>query len=73
MLRVRLLEDVILTHNNEFIKKNKERDLDYDLAFELYEMRQADVLNPHLNSDLMNKKEYFSDWNKFAKEVKYSV
>lgn len=68
MLRARFLEDVVLVDNLEFIKYDKEKDLDYSLAVELYEKGQVDILNPHLNDDLAENLELYSDdWNSFVR------
>lgn len=70
MLRVRFLEDVIMTDNYQTWRKNNEKDFDYNLSLELYNKGLVDVLNPYENKDLKERLElYADDWNQFVKEV----
>lgn len=70
MLRVRFLEDVIMTDNYQTWRKNNEKDFDYNLSLELYNKGLVDVLNPYENQDLKERLElYIHDWDKFVKEV----
>lgn len=71
MLRVRFLQDVILTENFETCKRNNERDFKYDLAKELYDEDLVDIINPYEHKDLSSRIGlYKKDWEKFMKEVK---
>lgn len=71
MLRALFFQDSILTHNNDFVRKNKERDLSYEIAIELYNDGQVDILNPFLNDDLFDDIEkYEIDWIKFNQNNK---
>lgn len=68
MIRGYFFQDTVVNKTSDFVRKNKERDLDYDLAMELYKEEVIDILNPYENEDLY---EYISlykdDWEKFMK------
>ena len=67
MLRARFLEDTILDKTNDTVRRNKERDLDFELGVMLYYDGIVDILNPFYHDDLMeNIDDYESDWIRFA-------
>lgn len=67
MLRARFLEDTILDKTNDTVRKNKERDLDFELGVMLYYDGIVDILNPFYHDDLMeNIDDYESDWIRFV-------
>lgn len=67
MLRARFLEDTILDKTNDTVRRNKERDLDFELGVMLYYDGIVDVLNPFYHDDLMeNIDDYESDWIRFV-------
>lgn len=67
MLRARFLEDTILDKTNDTVRRNKERDLDFELGVMLYDDGIVDILNPFYHDDLMaNIDDYESDWIRFV-------
>lgn len=67
MLRARFLEDTILDKTNDTVRRNKERDLDFELGVILYDDGIVDILNPFYHDDLMeNIDDYESDWIRFV-------
>lgn len=67
MLRARFLEDTILDKTNDTVRRNKERDLDFELGAMLYYDGIVDILNPFYHDDLMeNIDDYESDWIRFV-------
>lgn len=67
MLRARFLEDTILDKTNDTVRRNKERDLDFELGVMLYYDGIVDILNPFYHDDLMeNIDDYESDWVRFV-------
>ena len=67
MLRARFLEDTILDKTNDTVRRNKERDLDFELGVMLYYDGIVDILNPFYHDDLMeNIDDYESDWIRFV-------
>lgn len=67
MLRARFLEDTILDKTNDTVRRNKERDLDFELGIMLYDDGIVDILNPFYHDDLMkNIDHYESDWLRFV-------
>ena len=67
MLRARFLEDTILDKTNDTVRRNKERDLDFELGVMLYYDGIVDILNPFYHDDLMeNIDDYKSDWIRFV-------
>lgn len=67
MLRARFLEDTILDKTNDTVRRNKERDLDFELGVMLYYDGIVDILNPFYHDDLMeNIDNYESDWIRFV-------
>jgi len=67
MLRARFLEDAILDKTNDTVRRNKERDLDFELGVMLYYDGIVDILNPFYHDDLMeNIDDYESDWIRFV-------
>ena len=67
MLRARFLEDTILDKTNDTVRRNKERDLDFELGVMLYYDGIVDILNPFYHDDLMeNVDDYESDWIRFV-------
>lgn len=68
MIRGYFFQDTVVNKTSDFVRKNKERDLDYDLAIELYEEEVIDILNPYENEDLYERIDlYKDDWDKFTK------
>ena len=73
MLRARFLEDTILDKTNDTVRRNKERDLDFELGVMLYYDGIVDILNPFYHDDLMeNIDDYESDWSRFVELHKRS-
>lgn len=67
MLRARFLEDTILDKTNDTVRRNKERDLDFELGVMLYDDGIVDILNPFYHDDLMKSiDDYESDWIRFV-------
>ena len=67
MIRARFLEDTILDKTNDTVRRNKERDLDFELGVMLYYDGIVDILNPFYHDDLMeNIDDYESDWIRFV-------
>lgn len=67
MLRARFLEDTILDKTNDTVRRNKERDLDFELGVMLYDDGIVDILNPFYHDDLIkNIDDYESDWIRFV-------
>lgn len=67
MLRARFLEDTILDKTNDTVRRNKERDLDFELGVMLFDDGIVDILNPFYHDDLMeNIDDYESDWIRFV-------
>lgn len=67
MLRARFLEDTILDKTNDTVRRNKERELDFELGVMLYDDGIVDILNPFYHDDLMeNIDDYESDWIRFV-------
>lgn len=67
MLRARFLEDTILDKTNDTVRRNKERDLDFELGVMLYYDGIVDILNPFYHDDLMeNIDDYESYWIRFV-------
>ena len=67
MVRARFLEDTILDKTNDTVRRNKERDLDFELGVMLYYDGIVDILNPFYHDDLMeNIDDYESDWIRFV-------
>lgn len=68
MIRGYFFQDAVVNKTSDFVRKNKERDLDYDLAMELYKEEIIDILNPYENEDLYERIDlYKDDWDKFTK------
>lgn len=71
MLRARFLQDTVLVDNSEFVKYNKERDLDYITGLELFKENKVDILNPYYHEDMHNEIEkYEDDWVDFVNDTK---
>lgn len=71
MLRARFLQDTVLVDNSEFVKYNKERDLDYITGLELFKENKVDILNPYYHEDMHKEIEkYEDDWVDFVNDTK---
>lgn len=71
MLRARFLQDTVLIDNNDFVKYNSERDLDYLTGLELFKDKKVDILNPYYHDDMYKNIEiYEDDWVDFVNNTK---
>lgn len=70
MLRVRFIQDAVLTEEFRTYKAGNEDKFNYDLAVEMYKKGIADILNPFEHKDLKSDIGlYERDWKRFIEEV----